>query len=80
VTSFGCPIILMSDHRTHFINSTVEEILEEFKIHHQKSTPYHTQENGTTESFNNILKENVGGSRMYSEGLACTVEISNNIE
>jgi transposase InsO family protein len=41
VTRFGCPRILMSDQGTHFINSTIQEMLEEFEIHHQKNTPYH---------------------------------------
>jgi len=46
----------MSDQGTHFINSIIEAMIEEFKIHHWKSTPYHPQTNGTMESFNKILE------------------------
>jgi transposase InsO family protein len=59
VTRFGCPRILMNDHGTHFINSTIQEMLEEFKIYYQKSTPYHPQANGTVETFNKILENSL---------------------
>ena len=59
VTRFGFPRILMSDQGTHFINNTIEEMLEDFKIHHQKSTPYHPQDNGTMEVFNKILENSL---------------------
>ena len=55
ITRFGCPLTLISDQGTHFINQTIETLLKEFLIDHHRTSSYHPQANGAIESFNKTL-------------------------
>ncbi|MCO5593694.1 hypothetical protein L7F22_047711 [Adiantum nelumboides] len=56
ICRYGCPIELVSDQGTHFINDTIEILTEIFPIKHRKSTPYYSQCNGQAESSNKTIK------------------------
>ncbi|MCO5557090.1 hypothetical protein L7F22_010646 [Adiantum nelumboides] len=55
MTRFGCPVELVSDRGTRFLNEVIEELTKTHMILHKKSTPYHPQANGQIESSNKIL-------------------------
>ena len=55
ITRFDCPLTLISDQGTHFINQTIETLLKEFLIDHHRTSTYHPQANGAVESFNKTL-------------------------
>ena len=46
---FGCPIELVSDQGTHFINKIVNELSTYYVGVHKKSTPYYPKANGLAE-------------------------------
>ena len=57
ITRFGCPLTLISDQGTHFINKTIKNLTDQFHVDHRRSTTYHPQSNGVIEAFNKTLKK-----------------------
>ena len=55
ITRFGCPLTIISDQGTHFINRTIKTLIDQFQIDHRQSTAYHPQSNGAIEAFNKTL-------------------------
>ena len=55
LTRYGLLIEIVSDQGLHFINETIEYLLDEFMVVHKKLAPYHPQANGQAESTNKIL-------------------------
>jgi len=50
-----CSTKILSDKKSHFNNQLVTELMEQFHIHHNLSTPYHPRTNGLVERFNRTL-------------------------
>ena len=65
--SFGCPIELISDQGSHFLNMIVSDLTKHYVVVHQKSTLYYPHANGLAKSTNktlqNILKKVVNDNR-----------------
>jgi hypothetical protein len=55
----GCPTKILSDRGSHFNNQLVTELMEQFHIRHNLSTPYHPRTNGLVERFNRTLCESL---------------------
>jgi hypothetical protein len=55
ITRFGCPTHFVNVQGSHFINKTIEVLVEEFMIVHHKSTTYYLQRNGQVELINKTL-------------------------
>eukprot|EP00253_Pinus_taeda_P025852 PITA_25852 len=47
---------IVTDQGTEFTSKLVQKIMEEYKIKHRKSTPYHPQENKQVEATNKVLE------------------------
>ena len=55
-TRFGVPREIVTDQGSQFTSNMVEKMMEEYKVKHKKSTPYHPQANGQVESTNKVLE------------------------
>ena len=53
---FGCPIELVSDQGSHFLNTVVQELTQHYAVVHKMSTPYYPQANGLEKSTNKTLQ------------------------
>ena len=51
-----CPQYILSDNRTEFKNSLMDEVLQQLGIDRIFSAPYHLQSNGKLEVFHKYLK------------------------
>jgi transposase InsO family protein len=55
LTRFGCPLYLVSDQGTHFINEAIQYLTDHYLIKHRTSTTYYPQGNGQAESSNKFI-------------------------
>jgi transposase InsO family protein len=53
-TRFGVPREIVTDQGSRFTSNLVKYITKQYYIKHQKSTPYHPQENGHVDSTNKV--------------------------
>ncbi|MCO5548067.1 hypothetical protein L7F22_001524 [Adiantum nelumboides] len=56
ICRYECPIEIVSDQGTRFINDTIEILIEIFSIKHRKSTPYYPRCNGQANSSSKTIK------------------------
>lgn len=55
-TRFGVPRAIVTNNGPQLISNMVKGIMEQYKIWHKKSTPYHPHENDHVESTNKVVE------------------------
>ena len=53
---FGVPREIVTNQGTQFTSKLIQSLMQQFKIKHRFSTPYHPQPNGQAESTNKVLE------------------------
>jgi hypothetical protein len=54
-TRFGCPLTIVTDQGTHFINDVIRYVTNHFIFKHTSFIVYYPQENGQAESTNKVF-------------------------
>lgn len=55
-STFGLSKVVETDQETHFMSKVFTQVLNELKIKHQTSSPYHPESQGELERFHQTLK------------------------
>ena len=55
ITRFGCPLEIISNQGSHFLNEVIAHLLGEFMVTHRKSSPYYPWCNEQVERTNKVL-------------------------
>lgn len=55
ITRYGCPLELVNDRGTHFLNNVIEDLTHHFQIKHRKTIPYNPKANNLNEKSNGLL-------------------------
>ncbi len=54
-TTFGCPLTIVTDQGTHFINDAIKYLIDHFILRHTNSIVYYPQGNGQAKSTNKVF-------------------------
>jgi hypothetical protein len=52
---FGCPLIIVTDKKVHFINDAIKYLTNHFLLEHVSSTTYYPQGNRQAEFTNKVV-------------------------
>jgi hypothetical protein len=55
-TRFGCPLTIVIDQGTHFINDVIRYLIDHFIFKHTSCTIYYPQGNGQAKSTNKVFE------------------------
>ena len=55
ITRYGCPLELVSDRGTPFLNEVIAALVYFYQINHEVMTPYNPKANGLTERANGLI-------------------------
>jgi hypothetical protein len=56
-TQFGCPLVIVIDQGTHFINDVICYLIDHFILKHTNSIIYYPQRNNKVESTNKVFNK-----------------------